>query len=451
MDHFKFDEINLYSVLRDLVRNFWVPLLLVVSVYLGIDAYEKLVFTPEYTSQATFAVSTRGSGTSISSLSLSSDMANVFTQVFQSNVMRDMLTEHMGSEELDARIVPNIIPNTNLMVVSVVSSSPEQSFRALNTVIEIYPELSDLMFSNAVLRVIKDPNVPLSPSNRLDMSSTREKLSLAAAVLGLAAVAALSVTRSTVQTPAAARRKIDARLLRSIRHEIKNKTLRAVRKKRNIAPLISSPFISRGFREDNQSLCAKLEYHMRKRDQKVILISSAGENEGKSTVTANLALNLAERGKRVVLLDCDFRKPAIHKIFETPAGEGKDFGFYLTHDEASPEFLQYLRKQNLFIGVNSTGYKYPQRLFTSPKLHSYLQALRAQADYIILDTPPMLVAADAEALASLADVAVLVVREDFMRVQDINDSIDALRTGVPDVAGFVMNNCHDIRNLRPNN
>lgn len=448
MDNFKFDEINVYSVLRDLLRNFWVPVLLVISVYLGIDAYEKLMFTPEYTSKATFAVSTRGSGTSISTLSLSSDMAGVFNEVFQSNVMRDMLSEHMDSEELDARIVPTIIPNTNLMVVSVISSSPEQSFRALSTLIEIYPELSDLMFSNAVLRVIKDPNVPMVPSNRLDMSSTRKVLCLAAAMAGIALVALLSILRGTVQTPAAARRRIDARLLRSVRHEVKNKTLKAVRKKRNIAPLITSPFISRGFREDNQSLCAKLEYHMRKRGQKILLISSAGENEGKSTVTANLALSLAERGKRVVLLDCDFRKPALHKIFETPASEGKDFGFYLTHEDASPEFLHYLRKQNLFLGVNSTGYKYPQRLFTSPKLHSYLQALRSQADYIILDTPPMLVAADAEALASLADVSVLVVREDFMRVTDINDSIDALRAGTADLAGFVMNNCHSLKDLR---
>lgn len=440
------DEINPLRLLADLVRNLWVAVLLAAAVWLGISAYEKLNYEPMYTSSATLVVSAKGGSGAYSSLSLTSNMAQVFSEVFQSNVLLEKVEEQLG-EPLSGYISPRTIPNTNLMVLSLTSSNPEQSFRALNLVIETYPEIAESMFGNAVLTVLKEPEIPRYPSNTRDMANVQKLATAAVFVLALAAIGALSVLRDTVQTAVAAKRRVDGRLLRPIRHEIKNKTFRAMKKKKNIAPLITSPFISTGFKEDNQSLCSKMEYHMRKRDQKVILVSSAGENEGKSTVAANLALGLAGREKRVALLDCDFRKPAAFKIFETKPDENHDLGRYLTGESHEADFLVPLKKLGIHVGLNSTGYKYPQRLITSPRMEQCLKALRKQFDYIVLDSPPMLVAADTEALAALADVAVLVAREDFVRTRDINDCLDALRRSCPDVAGFVLNNCLDSANL----
>ena len=66
--------------------------------------------------------------------------------------------------------------------------------------------------------------------------------------------------------------------------------------------------------------------------------------------------------------------------------------------------------------------------------------MREEMDYIILDTPPMLAAADSEMLARLADTALLVVRTDYMHTVAINDCLDNLRKSVDDVTGFVLNN-----------
>ena len=72
--------------------------------------------------------------------------------------------------------------------------------------------------------------------------------------------------------------------------------------------------------------------------------------------------------------------------------------------------------------------------------NAHVQQLRTQADYVILDTPPMLAAADAEYIAALADTAVLVVRSDFMSTGSINEGLDKLRKSAPEVCGFVLNN-----------
>lgn len=440
--NFRLEEINLRSLIRDLLRNFWIPILLAMSFWFAVSSYGRLSYAPTYRSTATFVVSAKGSSSAYNSLTLTTNMAKVFSEVFESNMLRSQVEQQLDMENQDWYISTSTISQTNLLVVSVISSSPEQSFLALSAVVETYPELAQQVFGNAVLDVITDPKVPTAPSNSMNIDSMKKTAAVAGFLLGVAVIAAFSVFRDTVQTPAAAKRKLDGRYLRSIRHEEKNKTVRSKRKRKNVAPLVCHPFVSNGFREDYQSLCSKLEYHMHKRKQKVILVSSAGENEGKSTVAANLALCLAQKGNRVVLADCDFRKPALHKIFSVTADEGHDFGHSLSRQDTDDDVLQYLSRHDIYLAVNATRHKYPQRLITSRKMEAFVKKQRREMDYVILDTPPMLVAADAEALATLCDVAVLVVREDWILTKSANDCLDSLRRTAPDVAGFVLNNCH---------
>ena len=79
-------------------------------------------------------------------------------------------------------------------------------------------------------------------------------------------------------------------------------------------------------------------------------------------------------------------------------------------------------------------------MISNGRLAALLQQLRDEADYIVLDTPPMLAAADVETIAALVDTAVLVARADFMPLSAINEGLDRLRKSAPEVCGFVLNN-----------
>ena len=210
---------------------------------------------------------------------------------------------------------------------------------------------------------------------------------------------------------------------------------------KNIAPLITNSLIKKDFIEDNLSLCSALEYHARKRGQKVIMVTSVGENEGKSTIAANLALSLAEKNRKVVLLDCDFRKPSLHKIFELLPQKGQSLTAYLLQDSIDPSpYLTQSKKHAITIGISQNSGRSVTKLLNNGRLPALLQQLRNQADYIILDTPPMLAAADAEHIAAMADTALLVVRSDYMPTGSINDGLERLRKSAPEVCGFVLNN-----------
>jgi capsular exopolysaccharide synthesis family protein len=386
-------------------------------------------------------VSAKDSTSAYNSLTTTQSMASVFVEVFQSNVLREKIRAQMPNGEFDGSINTTTIPETNLLIVTVTSPEPDTAFRALKLLVENYPSISDYVFSNAQLEVIKDPVVPVVPSNPLNVESKYSSILLFTALLSVGGIVAIYLLHDTVKTPTAARRKIDARLLRTINHEKKNKTLRSRLRKRNTAPLITNPLIKKDFIEDNLSLCSNLEYHMRKRKQQVILITSVGENEGKSTVVANLALAIAEKGRRVALLDCDFRKPALHKIFDLPVEKEKTLTTYLLQEELDPSsYLTESKKHGILLGASQSSGRSVTKLLNNGKLPALLQHLRTQVDYIILDTPPMLAAADTEVLASMVDTALLVVRADFMTTDTINNGLDHLRKSAPEVCGFILNN-----------
>lgn len=435
------DEINLHGLVIWLLKNLWVIVALSLSAMLCFGAVQRLTYTPTYTSSATFMVSARDSTSAYNSLTTTQSMASVFVEVFQSNVLREKIQEKMPDQSFDGTVQTVTIPETNILIVTVTAGEPDEAFRALNLLVENYSSISDYVFANAQLEVIKDPVVPVAPSNPLDVESDYPLVLFAGALLATGGVVALYLLRDTVKTPQAAQRKIDARLLRTIDHEKKNKTLRSKLRRKNSAPLISSPLIKKDFIEDVLSLCSSLEYHARKRGQKVILVTSMGENEGKSTVAANLALALAEKGRKVALLDCDFRKPSLHKIFEVPVEKEKNLCTYLLQEETdSAPYLLESKKYGIWLGLCQNSGRSVTRLLNNGKLPKLLQQLSDRMDYILLDTPPMLAAADTEAMAAMVDTALLVVRADYMPTESINKGLERLRKSAPEVCGFVLNN-----------
>ena len=111
-------------------------------------------------------------------------------------------------------------------------------------------------------------------------------------------------------------------------------------------------------------------------------------------------------------------------------GEGSDPSEHLIRSE----------RYGITLGLTRANHKSISRLLNSGILPAFLQKMRGEMDYIILDTPPMLAAADAEILARLADTALLVVRSDFMPATSINQGLDRLRAAAPELCGIVLNN-----------
>ena len=446
----RLEDINLRSVVRDVLWHFWVVILAAASAWMLTGAVNRIMYVPVYTSTATFAVSTKGNSNALSNLSLTKGLTEVFSTVFESDVLKSKVAEAMEVTSLDADITAEVIPETNLLKVSVTAGTQERAFKTLSYTIENYDSISNYLFENAILTVIKEPNVPMAPSNSLSAGRMKKEAAAGGALLAIAILAVISAKRETIQTKQTARHQLEGEMFGSISHDAKNLTPDQSEGKKKIktAALITNPLVSYHFQEDIQKLCSRLDYYMKKRNKQILLISSAAENEGKSTVAANLALALTFRNKKVLLVDCDFRKPSQQKIFDIKKDESKDFAAYL-EDPAKVSMDSVLTERNgVILAVSQTSYEKTQQLITTKQMKRFLQIHKKQFDYIILDSPPMLAATDAEALTRVAEESMLVVRQDWSIIRDINDCIDIMQSGSAHFIGYVLNNLQDTELLK---
>lgn len=144
-------------------------------------------------------------------------------------------------------------------------------------------------------------------------------------------------------------------------------------------------------------------------DEKVqiIMVTSSGPEEGKSTVSGNLAAAYAQADKRVLLIDADMRKPTAHKTFSLSNRYG--LSTLLSQQAELRDVIQKSGVGNLSVMTSGPIPPNPAEMMASNRMSAVLQELRAQFDIILIDTPPLLAVTDAQIMASKSDGVIMVV------------------------------------------
>lgn len=173
------------------------------------------------------------------------------------------------------------------------------------------------------------------------------------------------------------------------------------------------------------------------RDHKIIQVTSPTMGDGKSTLAANLAVSIANSGKRVLLIDADLRRPRVHKIF----GHNPEFGFasILTGDSDPDEVILESEVENLFILPCGSKPSNPSELLTSPQMPNLLEMLREKFDFIIVDTPPVLAVTDPCVVAPRVDAVLLTFRIRKNVKVSAERAREALTAVGGNVTGIVVN------------
>ena len=425
---------DLRSILCDMAKNWWIILLIACSAAMITYTVLTAVHRDQYTVKTTFAVMGRGeNANAASSLSATYEMTQKFQAILENNILKKKVMEELGCSSFPADMSASIVPESNLMELSVTADSPETAFRVLRSVLKNYTTISDYIIPNVVLETLQQPQVSGNPSNRIPTEKYAAMAFLAAALGTAALVGFFSFLRDTVKNETEFGRKIDADLLGTVYHE---------KKRKNSSMLITNPARSFPYVESLKRIASRVRGRLDRRGGKVLLVTSVAENEGKSTLAANLALALSEEQNRVLLLDCDFRQPALYKIFELPQKAGKDFGQVAVGKESASGVFEKYKDTNVYMGICRERLEEPSEAVGGEIFRQILDTCRTNMDYIILDTPPMGAAADAEELVELADGAVLAVRQDGVLTRDINDAIDALNQKEEKVIGCVFGNVY---------
>lgn len=436
------DELRVdpYDVMRDLLKDWWLILIFGLTVALCSYIIADIVYTPTYKARATFAVTSKGANNTYDNLAAANTVASSLTNIFDGELIKKRVAIDIGAAVIPDYISAEIIPETNLFVLTVSAPSPETAYRIILSIMDNYTSVTNTLYQNAIIDVLEAPSIPMYPDNPPDMRRIMKLSFLGGAAAMLLILAILSVTRDNIKNVKEVTRKLDTKLFGVIYHENRYKTLRAKLHKKKKSILITSPTVSFSFVESIKSMRSKFEYKASAKDQRVLLVTSLLENEGKSTVATNLALALAQKSKKVLLIDADFCKPSIYKILEKEVPETQELGEYLLKKKDLKDVLMVEENSGIFLLIGSKYYNNSVDLITSTAFLEMIEIQKNIMDYVIIDSPPLSVSADTELLADIADSTLLVVRQSYAKAKYINDVIDTLSETNSELLGCVFNN-----------
>lgn len=192
--------------------------------------------------------------------------------------------------------------------------------------------------------------------------------------------------------------------------------------------------------ETYRTLRTNIQYSALRKNKKTLLITSPDLKEGKSTVCGNLGLAFSQNGQSVILVDCDFRKPILHKLFNISNESG--VADVLNGEEKLEEVIKEY-STNLSILPSGESPANPSELLGTDIMKDLLNFLSERYDVVLLDSPPVDVVTDAQVLAAEVDGTIIVVKAEQTKSKRLVESVNLLKNVDANIIGIVLNGAND--------
>ena len=188
--------------------------------------------------------------------------------------------------------------------------------------------------------------------------------------------------------------------------------------------------------EAYRTLRTNLQFAKVDGELKTVMFTSAGPGEGKSTTIANTAVAMAQSGKKVILIDCDLRKPVQHKIF---GKQNQGLTNILVENLNIADQIQETGVENLRLLTSGPIPPNPSELMGSRKMSELLEVLKKEADIVLIDSPPVVAVTDASVLASQVDGVTLVLDSGTVRPEMAQRAKQLLTNANGTILGVILN------------
>lgn len=435
------EKVDLYSIIRDTLRNLWAILLGAVAIALIVNMSVRADFRNTYSTTATFVVSSKTSSNyTYSNLSAASTMANSFSNLLNSNLLKKKVCQDLGTNSFQATASASVIKGTNLMTLRVTADSPKNTYRTIRSIMYNMTELSQYVSADMVMDVLQDPAVPTRADASFSARRQTQKAFIISAFIIALAFMYLSYQKKTIKSEKDLESKLDAKSLGMLHFEPRYQNLGDWFRRRKRKHLVTELTAKFEFVERYKKIAAHISAQAHRSGAKTILVTSVQEHEGKSTICANLALTLVQQGYKVLLIDGDLRRPSQHNLFLDSDEKLKaSLGALLMGQATLGDAMYHDEERNLDLLMNKRNISNSTDIVSSEFMARLITVVRNHFDFIIIDTPPMSLMADAEVLSDLSDMSILVVKYDTVLAEDLNDAIDSLRDCHAKFAGCILN------------
>ena len=432
------DEINIkdfFSYLKHYILAFVIVTALAVG---GVAIYDISFKKPIYQANTTVviaksdATSENNSAASLNDINASQKLATTYSEIAKSELVLNQVIENLGLnttvKQLSSNLTIKPVDDTAILGISAKNPKPRLAAAIANEIATVFAkEVTEIYKVENVtqLSVATEPETPANNTLTRDL--------ILATAISILLVAGFAFLRFYLDDTV----KHGDEVEKVIGLPITGRVLRNDAKRgRAGSELIVESSPKAIVSENIKSLRTSLQFAAVDDDIKTILVTSTNASEGKSFVSANLAVSFAQAGKRVLLIDCDLRKGRLHKMFNVANRVG--FSDLLTSD-LRELYVSGTKVDGLDIITCGTYPPNPSELLASKKSRRLIDILCSRYDIIIFDGAPVGGLADSVILSSLVDETLIVVKDGSTRKSDLVAAKDSLEKVGARVAGIVFN------------
>lgn len=188
--------------------------------------------------------------------------------------------------------------------------------------------------------------------------------------------------------------------------------------------------------ESYRTLRTNIEFSSLDKKLNSVVITSSGPGEGKSTTISNLALAVANAGKKVLLVDCDLRKPSLHRKFGVSNQKGLS-NILIDQVKFEDAVINYSHKFDLI--TSGTIPPNPSEMLSSKKMKSFIKEMEEKYDVLFLDAPPILAVTDAAVLSTMVSGTILVICSGDTEIEASKKAVELLKNVKANILGVVLN------------
>lgn len=452
-------EIDLRQLLSGLLRKSWI--IVVVSIICAALTFLGTYYfiTPEYRAASVFYVNNNTMSVGEMEIGLSSgdltarkNLVDSYIVILKSRTtllkVIDYAEVEISYSQLRSMITAASVDGTEIFQVVVTSTDPYQAEKLANAIAYVLPDRIAEIITNTEANVVDYAVVPSAPSSPSYSKNTTMGF-LIGLVLSMGVVVLWELFDVTIRTEEDVTSCCSHPVLASVPDMLnqskggyyyRDSSSRTGNISGDKKPVLVGSGISFAASEAYKLLRTKLQFSfVDDQDCHIIGVSSALAGEGKSLSSINLAYAMAQLEKKVLLVDCDMRRPSLNA--KLPIQKVPGLSNYLTRQVSKQEVIQKYTTEECEFDVVSSGRNPPNpiELLSSDRMSKVLEELRADYDYIILDLPPVGEVSDALVATRLADGILFVVRQNYCDRNALGAALDQFRFVDTRILGVVLN------------
>lgn len=425
---------NLLTIVKCIIKDIlqrWILIVAVMIVFGSVFDFMKTVtYVPQYGTSMTATLS--GGEDTFKNIDKVQSYVNTLDYLMNSNNAKSYVKKKMPISKTTYKAEVTL-KQANVVKIKVTADTKREAYFSIKLLNDWYKENTErysFPYNITVLKESKFSTKPVNPNSHI------KNFLIGAVGSGFVLSCLFGLyffLRDTIKSEEEVENKLDTRLYAKLPFEVKKRE--DARNKKAI--LITSLKTSFFFRESINKLRSKVEASSDKHGYKSFMITSAYENEGKSSVAANLALALAKNGRKVVLVDADFNKPAVFKIFDLDGSKSLNKAIEGTSGWRSQVVSD---RSGLDLLPCSQDTLKSEILTNSKKLDEIMKELREEYDFVIVDTSPAYLLNEPMAMNELVDATLFIVRQDYATSDVINETVKRLTYVKDNVLGVVFKN-----------